>query len=392
MTAVVLIVIAVVGLMVAVAAARVAKRKNVDIILRARRRPRRSGAEANGPRHIFFCVADHFEPFWQNRDVAVGAERVNAWCRRYPALVDSLRDNGGRAPRHVFFYPQEEYPLAPQFMEQIADLVHSGLADVEVHLHHDRDTADGLREKIISYTRALHDEHGLLRRRPDAELPSYAFIHGNWTLADSGPRHEYCGVPGELAVLQETGCYADFTYPSAPHPTQPPLINRIYYASALHERRAHHRGIDARYGTPPRGEFLLFTGPLALNWRRHRYGLMPAVENGDLTHLNPPGADRTDAWIETAVGVEGFPRWIFVKAYTHGAQERISGRLLSDGPGGLAAMYRDLLARYNDGERYVVHFSTPWEMYRCVKALEAADEAAIAAIERFDYSFSANGL
>ena len=62
-------------------------------------------------------------------------------------------------------------------------------------------------------------------------------------------------------------------------------------------------------------------------------------------------------------------------------------RLLGDGAGSLSSLFADLLARYNDGERYVLHFSTPWEMYRAVKVLEANDPSAIDAVERFQFSF-----
>ncbi|HET6348300.1 MAG TPA: hypothetical protein VFH88_04375, partial [Candidatus Krumholzibacteria bacterium] len=132
---------------------------------------------------------------------------------------------------------------------------------------------------------------------------------------------------------------------------------------------------------------LLITGPLALNWKQRRRGVMPAIENGDLTGINPPSPDRTDAWVRVGVAVADFPRWIFLKTHTHGAQERNHATLLGDGPGSLAELFADLLARYNDGERFVLHFSTPWEMFRAVKVLESNDADAIAAIERFEFPF-----
>ena len=132
---------------------------------------------------------------------------------------------------------------------------------------------------------------------------------------------------------------------------------------------------------------MIVTGPLMLNWKQRRRGIMPAVENGDLTGFNPPSPDRVDAWMRANVTVAGFPRWTFIKTHTHGAQERNSNLLLGDGPGSLPSLFADLLARYNDGERFVLHFSTPWEMYRAVKVLEANDRDAIDAIERFRFSF-----
>lgn len=271
----------------------------------------------------------------------------------------------------------------------LADLERRGYGEVEVHLHHDRDTSEGFRQKIEWFRDTLHHSHGLLRTDPATGRLAYGFIHGNWALDDSGEGGRWCGVRDEITILRETGCYADFTYPSAPHPSQPPVVNRIYYATDVPGRpKSHHRGVDARYGKPPSGDLLLITGPLALNWHRRRRGVLPAVENGDITAINPGSPDRVDRWIETAVSVKGWPRWIFVKIHTHGTQERNSDLLLS--PQG-AQMYADLLARYNDGARYVLHFVTAWQMYGCVRALEAADEAAIRRIEEFDYPLPGAG-
>lgn len=364
----------------AVVLVRTVRRKNIDIILAARagRRP----PACDGVRHVFFCIADHFEPFWHNRDRALALERVEHWRSVYPTLVDRFRDNGGRPPRHAFFYPQEEYE--PECLDKLAEIQRRGFGEVEIHLHHDHDTSAGLRDKLLSFKEVLYNEHGLLHVDARTGQPTYAFIHGDWALNDScGGR--YCGVEDELVVLRDTGCYADFTYPSAPNPTQPPVVNSIYYANNKPGRRkSHFEGTPAVYGSNTEGDLLLFQGPLALNWRARRRGIFPAVENAGITGLNPATPDRVDLWIRTAVGVRGWPRWIFVKAYTHGTQENNSRALLSDAGAGL---YEDLLRRYNDGERFILHFSTPWEMYRCVRVLEKADEAAIAEIESFEYRF-----
>ncbi len=360
------------------------RRRNVDVIVRAAvtRRRERSG----GTRHVFFTVVDHFEPFWKNEDPGVARERVQGWVDRYPEIAERFRDRGGRPPRHAFFYPEEEYPRDPRCVEMLSELVRRGFGEVEVHLHHDRDTTEGMRARIGSFTRTLRDRHGLLHDGADGR-PVYAFIHGNWVLGNSGPGGKDCGVDDEFLVLRETGCYADFTLPSAPHPSQPPVTNRIYYAAGDPGKpRAHFTAVDARAGVAPPPGPLIVTGPLALNWRRRRRGFMPAIENGDLTAINPPAPDRTDLWIRSGISVAGHPDWVFVKAYTHGAQERNAARLLGDDRG-LAFLFEDLLARYDDGERHVLHFSTPWEIYRAVRALEAGDRDAIRAIERFEYPF-----
>ena len=44
----------------------------------------------------------------------------------------------------------------------------------------------------------------------------YAFIHGNWCLANARKDRRWCWVDEELPLLFDTGCYADYTFPSAP--------------------------------------------------------------------------------------------------------------------------------------------------------------------------------
>jgi hypothetical protein len=363
----------------------IARRKNVDIIWRGTRRRTRDAAA--GTVHVFFCVADHFEPFWNGADLRAARRRVEEWRKRYPLLCERFRDGGGRPPQHTFFYPAEEYE--PACLEMLAELRARGCGDVEIHLHHENDTAEGFREKITAFRDTLREKHDLLRLDPESGSVRYGFIHGNWALDDSGPGGRYCGVKNELSILHETGCYADFTYPSAPHPTQPPVINRIYYAAGDPLRgKSHHAGIDAAFKTKPGGDLMLVTGPLAVNWRARRRLVFPAIENGDITALNPPNPARIDLWIRTAVGVAGWPGWIFVKVHTHGAQESNAQLLLGDA---IHPMHEYLAARYNDGSRFALHYVTAWELYNCVTALENGDEEWIRRIEEYDYTPHATG-
>ncbi|HET6348982.1 MAG TPA: hypothetical protein VFH88_07860, partial [Candidatus Krumholzibacteria bacterium] len=225
---------------------RMLRAKNVDLIVRASLA--RSPRTAARPVHIFFGIVDHFEPFWKNDDLAVALARVRIWRERYPEIAARCHDNGGRPPRHAFFYPAEDYARSPECVELLAEISRVNAGDVEVHLHHDHDTADGMRRTLREYVHALRAHHGLLHSGPGGE-PMFAFIHGNWVLGNSGRNGAGCGVDDELRVLEECGCYADFTLPSAPHPSQPPVINRIYYPAGDRARaRAHFRGVDARRG------------------------------------------------------------------------------------------------------------------------------------------------
>ena len=127
----------------------------------------------------------------------------------------------------------------------------------------------------------LAKEHGQLARdRVSGEL-KYGFVHGDWALDNSRPDGRCCGVNNELDVLRETGCYADFTMPSAPSVTQTSKINSIYYAVDDPERpKSHNRGVDVGRGARPADSLMLIQGPLLLNWRRRKFGFLPGVENG----------------------------------------------------------------------------------------------------------------
>ena len=103
-----------------------------------------------GERHVFLCICDHYEPMWQRPPRSVQEERVERWVQGYPKMAAGLADCRGRPPQHSFFYPQDEYD--PALVEPIAQLCRQGWGDVEVHLHHDRDTAEGLREKLLGFT------------------------------------------------------------------------------------------------------------------------------------------------------------------------------------------------------------------------------------------------
>ena len=174
---------------------------------------------------------------------AQAAARVERWVRDYPRLFGAFRDSDGRPPQHSFFYPQEEYE--PEYLEALAGLCRAGFGEVEIHLHHDHDTAAGLRRKLLTFKDTLAGRHGLLARHRLTGQAMYGFIHGNWALDNSLPGGCRCGVNNELDVLRETGCYADFTLPSYPSAAQTRKFNSIYYAEGRPGRaKSHDTGVD----------------------------------------------------------------------------------------------------------------------------------------------------
>jgi len=327
---------------------------------------RKPGSAPGGTRHVYFCFADHYEPFWGKVDATRARARVRRWVEGYPALAARHRDSEGRAPRHSFFYPEEEYD--PQILEWLAELCRAGYGDVEVHLHHDDDTAGNLRETLTRYTERLFKDHGLLRREAATGKIAYCFIHGNWALDNSRPDGRWCGVDDEISVLLETGCRCDMTMPSAPSDTQTRKINSIYFAAGRPGRRkSHDDGRDAAVGGWRRPEeLLLVQGPLTLNWRARKLGLIPRIENGEISSEAPPTRERARLWVDCGVTVKGAEEHVFVKVHTHGADDRTTDMLLG---GGFETLWGSLEAQYRDRPGSALHYVSAWEMYEKIEEL-----------------------
>ncbi len=318
------------------------------------------------PLHVFIAVCDHYEPQWGRPARAIALNRVERWRSEYPRLFSRFADSNGRPPQHTYFFPADEY--APEYLDILAELCHDGYGDVDVHLHHDNDTAEGLRDTLEQYKATLHVRHGLLRRDPVTNQIVYGFIHGNWALCNSRPDGRWCGVDHEIPVLLDTGCYADFTMPSAPSDTQTKIINSIYYI-ADHGRCSQNRGTPSAVGsTAPTESLLAIQGPLGFNWNERRWAVVPRVENGDVHATQPLSLHRLPAWLRAGVGVAGNPQWRFVKLHTHGAKPGNLDLWLSDRT---AAFHRDLAAYAKAHPNFHYHYVTAWEMARLVKAAES---------------------
>jgi hypothetical protein len=329
------------------------------------RRPRRS--HSRGPTHILLAVCDHFEPL-HDADKPTALERLRRWQYEFPPLIAPFRDADRQSPRHTFFYPVEQYDA--DILTALAGLCRACAGEVEVHLHHDRDTSDGLRRKLEQGKSDLA-RHGLLSHDTDGNV-RYGFIHGNWALNNSHPKGRFCGVTGELGILRETGCYADFTMPSAPDRTQTRIINSIYYAADGNGPKSHDTGtlaqvLEPAIRNPQPTTLLLVQGPLGLNWRRRKFGFLPRVENGDITGAHPPTPDRLRLWLRLGIHVRGRPDWLFIKLHTHGGLPRNMATLLADP---MRRFYEYLLAHYNDGKQFLVHFVTAREMVNIIHAAE----------------------
>lgn len=323
--------------------------------------------------HVLLCIADHFEPKGDGANRQRAAARVRHWVETYPRQLGVFRDSDGRPPRHTLFYPLEEYE--PDYVEALAGLCRAGFGEIEVHLHHQNDTGEHLREQLLRFRDMLAGRHGLLSRDRDSGEIAYGFVHGNWALCNSRPDSSWCGVNDELDVLRETGCYADFTYPSAPDPTQPIKINSLYYAKTLPSRvRSCDYGVDVGRAPQPPGSLLLIQGPLVLDWSKRKWGAFPRLENGCLQGSQPPAIERLDRWLRARIQVPGRPDWFFVKLHAHGAEEASHETLLGEP---MRLFHEGLARRARENPRFHYHYVTAREMYNLVKAAEAGWKGSV---------------
>lgn len=308
------------------------------------------------PKRLWVAITDHYEPLGGKVSLEVARARVQTWEERWPQIaLGAPLDVTGRAPCFTLFYPQEEYH--PEIVERLAELSRSGLADVEVHIHHADDTAATLREKLTTFCARLEDDHGLLHRHDGRRV--FGFIHGNWALDNSLPGGRWCGVTGELQLLRELGCYADFTMPSVPSPTQSRIVNRIYWTTGDPARpRGFDTGVEARSGEGRRGELLMVEGPLGLRWRERR------IETGELACYDPPTPYRVGRWLDLApqLGED-----VFLKLFGHSAREDNAAALLGDGnKGGALAPMFEWIAEAAAQRGLELHWASAYEMWRAI--------------------------
>ena len=325
------------------------------------------------PIHLIIALADHFEPAIQPgarafADRCEQERRLEAWCSEYPSVVDAWRDDEGRPLRHTYFYPAEQYdkPL----IDRLADHCREGWGEIEIHLHHGVETPDtgkNTRRMLLEFRDALA-ACGCLSRENGAGPPRYAFVHGNWALANSA-KGRFCGVDDEMQILADTGCYADFTLP-APFSAQVRKINAIYECSMPLKSRAPHRcGRNLQCGRRPEILPLMIQGPLMINFGRRKRGWpFPGIEDGALTTTNPPTMRRLRLWKEATITILGRPDWLFIKLHCHGMDPRDEAAMLG---APIQEFLRELVDHPQRRDKYGVHFVTAREMVNI--ALAACD-------------------
>ena len=329
-------------------------------------------APKRGRVHVILCLADHFEP-----GIVPGKgsarvpkseqeRRLEVWFREIPRVLDRWRDAEGRPFYHTYFYPAEQYE--PDLIDGLAEHCRNGWGEVEIHLHHgltSPDTAEHTEEQIVQFREALAQRHGCLSQWDGVGPARYAFVHGNFALANS-KRGKACGVDAEMQVLSDTGCYSDLTMPSAPNITQVPKINSLYECGFPLEQRAPHRsGRDLEAGRSPKIFPLMIQGPLMLDFSRRKGARFPHIENGAITWKYPPTMKRFALWRRAGITVKGRPDWIFIKLHCHGMDPRDSEAMYG---APRETFLRELIEDSRQSGRYAVHFTTAREMTNIILA------------------------
>ncbi len=316
----------------------------------------------NATRHIIFLVCDHFEPRHGTVQDEQANERLKLWEGEYASFQQRCHEAFGTSPKHTWFYPPHH---GYEHLPQLARMAFRGLGEVELHYHHDGDTSASLRANLKIVLSEYHKWGLLLESGADPQT-AFAFIHGDWAL-DNSAHGKYCGVNDELTILQELGCWGDFTMPSA-NECQTRKINSIYYAVDNPDQpKSHDWGRNLRVGRAGKPGLFMMQGPLGINWHAPRY---PRIENSSLTSANWGRPDRIRKWLDCHVHVRGRPEWIFIKLHTHGAIESDFDALFGEKA---FAMHRILNQEYNDGERFCLHYVTAREAYNIAKAAEAGN-------------------
>lgn len=322
--------------------------------------------------HLIIALADHFEPSFLPENGRARAplpeqeRRVEAWCREYPRSMDAWRDQEGRRFAHTYFFPAEQYDRG--LVDRLAAHCRAGWGEIEIHLHHGMDvpdTAENTRLQIEQFRDALVRDHGLLCFMEGSSQPRYAFVHGNFTLANSAGGYA-CGVDSEMEILATTGCYADLTLPTAAfHPAQIAKINSLYECDLpLDARAPHRRGRNLHVGRAPQIFPINVQGPLMLDFDRRARNRIGRIENAALTGANPPNLRRLQLWKKAAISVEGRPDWLFIKLHCHSMdatqRESVTGAHMQKFLGELVGGAEE--------RRELIHFVTAREMVNIILA------------------------
>ena len=183
---------------------------------------------------------------------------------------------------------------------------------------------------------------------------------GRW-ITRSLMNGEWCGLNGEIALLRDLGCYADFTMPSLPSAAKGRVVNQIYWCTnnGDNKPRSFDRGMRATVGGGDQGDLLMINGPIGVRFHGR---LMPRMKKGEIAGYDMPTPSRVRQWFDRAPSIGDD---LFLKLYAHGAPEGNLRPLLN---GGLRNLYT-WLAEEADRRGIEIHWTTAWQMYQAAVEL-----------------------
>lgn len=322
-------------------------------------------------KQVVITVADHFEPAWNDGPFLSKSEQIKA-LKKYQAMAretgNAVFDVDGTKFRHTNFYPAEQYDA--DILDILAEMQAEGLGETEVHLHHGdpgTDNAEYLRNVLTDFRDTLAERHRLLSRSDKDPMPKYAFVHGNLALGNSC-NGQHCGVENEFEILRDTGCYMDLTLPSAPDPSQVPMLNLLYEATGDLSRSIPHRsGKRFEVGSSMPVSPLLLTGPLVFYFPKRFGGLpLPRLDDGVLAANQPYSMARFDRWMSANVTVAGRSDVVFVKLYCHGFFDFDQSHSIGEEA---ARFFGEVIERGAKTGKYSVHFASAREAYNIAMAI-----------------------
>ena len=212
-----------------------------------------------GPVHLILALADHFEPAI---DPASGYKRVPRpeqerrqewWFREYPKVIDGLRDHDGRLCLTLTFIPPSNTTKTwLKCLPTIATRAGERPKFICITECTHPDTAENTRRQLTEFRDQLAFRHRCLSVEEGSRQPRYAFVHGNFALANSAGGRcsaasiQRCRFSPKPAAMPTSRCRAALW-----HPAQTAKSIRVYECALPLDQVAPHRK-GTRPGRRPR--------------------------------------------------------------------------------------------------------------------------------------------
>jgi hypothetical protein len=166
----------------------------------------------------------------------------------------------------------------------------------------------------------------------------------------------------------------------------PEIDNSLCY---VHDRDVKNRpeGLRrVRAEREPRIEvndgLLLIPPPMARDWNRKKFGLLPDLEMSELSATKPPSRERLRLWLDCRITVEARPNWVFIALHTNGLEAENSRMLLGEP---MRSFYRTLTRVAADDHSLRFHCVTAREFVNILHAAEAGHSGNPTQFREFRY-------